>query len=653
MDKQDQHELHYGWFSFKPKWLQIMNNSKCFLFISLLIAALQGMTVNGMTGINLPALEKRFQLTSKDLGLITASNDISAILLISFVSFYGQFGNKIKWIGHGAIVTAIGFFVFVLPHVIVGPYQPLLKDTATSSSRSLQECVVTNSTSTTDACFSGYESNWLSLALLCLGQLLMGAGTTPLYSLAPAYIDENVHPRASPVYLGIFYAAAITGPGLGFIAGGAILNDFYIQIKQPSGANLTSRDPQWIGAWWLGYIVTGAIMFLIAILLLGFPRELPGSAEMRARAIKEGQLPKEDQKIKGKWKDIIPATTLLIKNPTFLFNSLAITAHSLYGAAVSAFLAKFAQVKFAVNPAVNGISLGAVFLVAASGGIVLSGFLVRRLNLKKSCKLSAKWCVIISIFSVWTALAFIIPGCDEVNLAGVVKPYHNSSLPSPRSPVASCNVNCRCSLANINPICGQDKLTYFSPCHAGCETIKGSQAFNCSCIHTGMSNDTQGTAKKGFCDRGSGCKFYYLFVAVVFLLLVISFLNAMPNKTVILRCVPHNQRSYSLGFQFIFQRSLGLLPGPVLLGWMFDVNCLFWGKSCGKRGRCQIYDIWKLSLIITLFGCFMKALNVLFYFISYWYCKSSYDDDQTNTTAEVEQGTINEDLDQKSLESQL
>ena len=66
-----------------------------------------------------------------------------------------------------------------------------------------------------------------------------------------------------------------------------------------------------------------------------------------------------------------------------------------------------------------------IFFLFVVGGIVLSGFLVRRLNLKKSCKLSAKWCVIISIFSVWTALAFIIPGCDEVNLAGVVKPYHN------------------------------------------------------------------------------------------------------------------------------------------------------------------------------------------------------------------------------------
>ena len=60
----------------------------------------------------------------------------------------------------------------------------------------------------------------------------MGAGTTPLYSLVPAYIDENVNPKTSPVYLGIFYAAAITGPGLGFVVGGAILGDVYIHVKQ-------------------------------------------------------------------------------------------------------------------------------------------------------------------------------------------------------------------------------------------------------------------------------------------------------------------------------------------------------------------------------------------------------------------------------------
>ena len=63
------------------------------------------MTVSGITSINLPALEKRFQLSSQDLGLIAASNDMSAILLVSFVSFYGEFGNKIKWLGYGTLIT--------------------------------------------------------------------------------------------------------------------------------------------------------------------------------------------------------------------------------------------------------------------------------------------------------------------------------------------------------------------------------------------------------------------------------------------------------------------------------------------------------------------------------------------------------------------
>ena len=66
-----------------------------------------GMTVGGFSNISLPALEKRFQFNSKELGLIAASNDISSVLLICFVSFYGQFGNKVKWLGYGTIITGL------------------------------------------------------------------------------------------------------------------------------------------------------------------------------------------------------------------------------------------------------------------------------------------------------------------------------------------------------------------------------------------------------------------------------------------------------------------------------------------------------------------------------------------------------------------
>lgn len=129
------------------------------------------------------------------------------------------------------LFTAIGCFVFVLPHALISPYQPVLGNTSFTSRRT-EQCNINNGSSTSNACFSGYESNRLYLFIFCVAQLLMGAGTTPLYSLAPAYIDENVHPKASPIYLGIFFAAAVAGPGLGFVAGGPILNEVYIHIKQ-------------------------------------------------------------------------------------------------------------------------------------------------------------------------------------------------------------------------------------------------------------------------------------------------------------------------------------------------------------------------------------------------------------------------------------
>ncbi|KAJ7394323.1 hypothetical protein OS493_000127 [Desmophyllum pertusum] len=366
MDKATKRDFKYGWFSFKPRWLQIINSSKCFLFVVVILATVQSMTVNGITSINLPALEKRFQLSSKDLGLIAASNDISAILLVCFVSFYGEFGNKIKWLGYGTLITAIGCFVFVLPHALISPYQPVLENT-TFTSRQTEQCTINNGSSTSNACFSGYESNRLYLFIFCVAQLLMGAGTTPLYSLAPAYIDENVHPKASPIYLGIFFAAAVAGPGLGFVAGGPILNEVYIQIKQPKGVHLTSRNPQWIGAWWLGYIVAGVAMFFSAVFILGFPRELPGSKEMRDKAIEEGDLPKRNNKLRGKLRDIVPATVQLLKNPTYMFNALAITAGSMMGAGMGTFIAKFTQLKFALNPGLAGITLGTVFVVGAAG----------------------------------------------------------------------------------------------------------------------------------------------------------------------------------------------------------------------------------------------------------------------------------------------
>ena len=115
--------------------------------------------------------------------------------------------------------------------------------------------------------------------------------------------------------------------------------------------------------------MAGVVMFISAIFILGFPRELPGSKEMREKAIEEGELPKKDSKLRGKLRDIVPATIQLLKNPTFMFNTLAVTSGSLVGAGIGVFVAKFAQLKFAVNPGLAGITLGTIFVVGAAGNL--------------------------------------------------------------------------------------------------------------------------------------------------------------------------------------------------------------------------------------------------------------------------------------------
>ena len=52
-------------------------------------------------------------------------------------------------------------------------------------------------------------------------------------------------------------------------------------------------------------------------------------------------------------------------------------------------------------------------------------FLMRKLKVITAAKTGVKICAIIGIISAASAFIWVIPGCKNTNLSGVVVPYHN------------------------------------------------------------------------------------------------------------------------------------------------------------------------------------------------------------------------------------
>ena len=75
------------------------------------------------------------------------------------------------------------------------------------------------------------DSRWYYMAIFVTSQVIIGAGISPLYSLVPAYLDENVHPKSMPFYIGVWQTAVFLGPGVGLAVGGKFLS-VYVDITQ-------------------------------------------------------------------------------------------------------------------------------------------------------------------------------------------------------------------------------------------------------------------------------------------------------------------------------------------------------------------------------------------------------------------------------------
>ena len=126
---------------------------------------------------------------------------------------------------HDVFIIGFGVLLYALPHFIIGAYEPSLTGPRGPT------CFSGNITESEAKCSQKSDSRWYYMAIFVLAQLIMGAAVSPFYSLLPAYLDENVHPKHMPVYLGVWSFANFLGPGIGMIVGGKLLST-YVDLKQ-------------------------------------------------------------------------------------------------------------------------------------------------------------------------------------------------------------------------------------------------------------------------------------------------------------------------------------------------------------------------------------------------------------------------------------
>ena len=73
------------------------------------------------------------------------------------------------------------------------------------------------------------------------------------------------------------------------------------------------------------------------------------------------------------------------------------------------------------------------------------------------------------------------------------------------------------------------------------------------------------------------------------------------------RCVPDDKRAFAMGMQYVFMKTIGLIPGPLTLGHLVDQGCRLWQDICGQKGRCFVYDVDLVSKNVSIFGAVISS----------------------------------------------
>ncbi|XP_025139139.2 solute carrier organic anion transporter family member 1C1 isoform X2 [Bubalus bubalis] len=510
-------------------------------------------------------IERRFDIPSSLVGIIDGSFEIGNLLVIAFVSYFGAKLHRPKIIGAGCLIMGVGTLLIAMPQFFMEHYKYERYSPVSNSTLSISPCLLDSNNSlpipvveksqskiNNECQIDASSSMWV---YVFLGNLLRGFGETPIQPLGIAYLDDFASQDNAAFYIGCVQTVAIIGPIFGFLLG-SLCAKLYVDIGfvNLDHITITPKDPQWVGAWWLGYLIAGSITLLAAVPFWCLPRTLP-----RPRS-------REDSSSSSEKSKFIMDDHTDYQTPPGEKAKIMEMARGL-------------------------INIPAVALGIFSGGIVMKKF---RISIRGAAKLYLGS----SVLGYLLFLSLFALGCENSDVAGLTISYQGTKPVSyhERALFSDCNSRCKCSETKWEPICGENGITYASACLAGCQTTTGSGKTtifnNCTCVGLAASKSGNSTGMVGRCQKDNGCAkmFLYFLVIAVITSYTLS-VGGIPGYILLLRCIKPQLKSFALGIYTLAVRVLAGIPSPIYFGVLIDTSCLKWGfKRCGSKGSCRLYD---------------------------------------------------------------
>ncbi|XP_071781182.2 solute carrier organic anion transporter family member 2A1-like [Centroberyx gerrardi] len=457
-------------------------------------------------------IQQHFGLSSIAMGVVSSIPEVARTVLVVFVSYFGRRIHRPRFIGLGGLIASFAPLFMTLLHFLSDPYQ--YRSVSAAGSGLWSVCVPGSNAS--DPLLCHQESSAHSSSSEVRTELLILAASQIIY-------------------------------GCGYILGSTTLSIYVDVDKIGSPKDLMPSDPRWVGAWWMGLLVTSGCLALASIPFFFFPQDQVQTPKTDGESLKCDPKNSESQSLIDFLKEFPGVVLKVLLRPAFLLLIVCQCCFFFCITGLFTFLTKFFE----------------------------------------------------------NHMVFIVPlffmGCSTQKVVGVNSGYGSTQVDQSIS-----SSNCSCVSSVYNPVCGEDGTEFISPCHAGCTNVTIDphnphrvQVYSlCSCVPAaagGLGGAEIGSAHPGSCARSCSYLFLPAFIIIGFGCFF-HYLCQNPLQMMVLRTVSPENKTLAIGIGNLLCSALASLPSPVLFGSIFDYSCVWWRKQAcrGKPGACSYYDLDKL-----------------------------------------------------------